>query len=413
MTRRGEIRMKRTSKWLISCSIIFAIGLIITAALTGYVFFNELQSGESSTETPLQLAGVKSFSITSDIPVNIEFTAGKPRVQIEQKIEYFLGKTPEYKCDIKNEGNILKVEIEQKEWAEPWLGIGNWGALATVYLPEMALEEMALVISENNGLNYNNRIKTSNTSYPIDLSHLDIKDLYFEGSYTGILLDGAYENVTIENNRGRVKMYSTIPSKVTLKDCTDAKLMGQYHQIEGTVLTNLSVNTETIANIKLDNIKSQLNLKGSYNEVEVVESYALIEIDSTTPYTVNIASREEAISLKGPIKKATIASPLSEITIQETSLKGRFEILDSPKSVRLVLPSNFPGLRVESMIDGTIEDLIEYKRIQSDFTLQQIKDQKDTVVYQYGDGSTKFYIKLDEETMMRIEDGGYSSKVEQ
>lgn len=364
-------------KWIISLSILLGISVIGTGVTAGKIYKQELKIYEQNIQEMLLDSSLKNIYITSDIPIRLDVTKGKPYVELESCIRGIMKTEPEYKVDITTQGESTYIEVEGYR-------IENWqplimqsDQLATIYLPEQAITELV--------------IKGGKTGYQYvdyNLDNISIEHLNIEAGSMDMSLKGSYKTIKLDTNYGDISINSKTPAELTLKGRGNFDLKGQYSLIDADIYNaNIDINSSIPAKVDIKSSGGDIRMLGSYHDIDVENGHGNVKIKANTPSNLSVYASAD-IELEGPFSKVDIKSNYGNINLINTIQPERINLLGNYQEVSITLPKNVSGFETTYK-----KNYAEQEVIYTDFNARigQMGSLIDKV--EYGDNKTKMMIE--------------------
>ncbi len=406
-------------KMLVILSIMFCIGVITSAILAGYIYYNELKTYTDYDKQDLNNSALDNVYIDSVIPIQIEQTQGNGYVEFSQTYVDLLGFAPQYQLNITTKGKDSYIKLIQKKEIGLWLGMQDNTARLTIYLPQKAYETLRI----HNERGY---FQHYSEEYVLSLENIDIANLNIDIHAADIRLKGNYDHVEVDMNRGSLEMQSDSPAELEVDGDIKTNLLGEYKNIS---LINqngnrVDINTSKPTYLKIRGNNLEIKARGQYDKIMIDGYQNMIDAKSDSICKLSIEGENNNITANGAFKEMTFDTSSSEIDLQATVIPRYIKIFgEYLDTVSVTLPSNIPGFEVKYAVKDqyTKDDMDEAyyneaylsemeKTIFSDYSVTQNVSPSGEVTYVFGDGSTPILFNCNPQFDLKVIDGGYSSQ---
>ena len=408
-------------KWIIILIAIILAGATSSGAIAGHIYYKEMKTYEDYDKKELQVNGIENIFIDSDVPVNIKATQGPAYVEFNQRFTDVIGKAPTYKLEVETKESIAYITLKQKSKVDLCLPVIKENkAFCTVYLPPMTINKLSL----EGPLNYSwdwDQLEDAD----FDFKDINIKELVVNiGSRGDIYLDGNYEKVDINMGEGKLEMNSKLPSDVKIDGDMACKFTGVYNKINVQGHREISVDSKTPAEVSIEG-NGNIMLNGSYKQIDIKGPGSPdIAIKSDTLCEANVYTDQGNVKIQGAIQAMTVKTEnFGQVDINTTVIPKRINILGNCNDVKLMLPSNIPGIEVtynndyfkEQNNNGYRENDSqenysgEQQQIISDYKMKKNLTEDNVTREIYRDASTKILLEASVDNSIYILDNGYIS----
>lgn len=367
-------------KWIIGLSILLGVSAMGSGLVLGKIYHQEMKSYEQQLEEPLSKEALKNIYISTGAEVKLETTEGAPYIELNSKLRGITKVEPEYRIEVKQEGESSYINIEAVQVPEMMSFITYEESVATIYLPVQDINKL-VIDDQVNSMNHYGQTLYYNIG-DTNVNHLDI-----DMSYVDMNLNGNYETINIEKRTGDININSKKPAELTLEGSGNVELSGQYKSIDvnnynGSI--NIDSEIPTSATIKSG---GQVRLKGSYKDIDVQNNYGDTAIQTNTPCELSIYSSGD-VQLEGPFSRVDVKSNYGRVNLINTTVPERINLFGNYEQVNVTLPKDIPGFEVTYKKRYEGQDTIY-----TDFrtTLGTTGNLIDKI--QYGDNSSKIMIE--------------------
>lgn len=404
-------------KWLTVLSIICISGFIISAILAGKVYYTDLQTYEDQDKKVLNISPNQDIYIESDIPVEVhQATGNEAYVEFSQKFVDLIGKPPKYELEVENKGNSTYVSLNQIEETLLWVGVKQNKAKLDIYLPKVNLNHLEI---ENTG-----HYSFYDESQMIDLGTMQIKEVEIDMTHANFELNGAYENVDINAEYGKLKMNTSSATQVATSGNLTHVLNGKFDKVEiKNNNSDISIQSLAPSNIEINNNNGEIKLDGQYSRIKLNGRWNDIDLHTDTECVLSTSGEHNTVVANGPFRTIDLEERSGAIEVKNMMIPKSIQMLGASynTSLSLTLPSNIPGVMLKYVRESKEEcdeygnytedykENKEYRKIESDFTLVEQKEKDEQVAYKYGNGQIPLIISKDREISIKLIDGGYSS----
>lgn len=360
-------------KWIISLSILLGVSAIGAGSVLGKIYKQEIKIYEQHLEEELSKESLKNIYITSDIPIRLETTKGKPYVEVESSLRGIVETEPQYRIDVKVEGDSSHIKIKEEDYPQ-WSMMMHQNQLATIYLPEQDINELSIKKSGYQILNYDIE--------DINVNHLDV-----EANRGNITLNGEYKTIKLDVDGGNININSKIPSELMIRGRVNADLKGQYNLIDmETYSGRINIDSSIPAKVIIQSA-GEVRMTGSYKEIDIENTYEEVDIKSNTVCDLSVYSSSD-MRLEGAFSKVDVKSQYGTINLINTIQPERINLFGDYHDVSITLPRDILGFEVTYK-----KDYEEQEIIYTDFSTKSGQAGKLIDKVQYGDNSSKIMIE--------------------
>lgn len=347
--------MKAIKFIVAACLVLIGVGVAGTGVTLGQMYKSNQMNFEIKDQKDLKVTALEKVYINSDVPVRIMPTDGKAYVTFDASGNGVIFPEPKYELQVTSEGTSSHVNLKQIQDSEIYFFSSNWDEELVVYLPAKDIDTLEVKINEGNY--YRNDSVTFSSS-------TNIKNLKIDAQMIDLALNGSYNSIDIGASRGNIDIFSKTPAQVKLSHGgAKTVLRGQIATANitnerGGDHSDIIINSDLEAKVNIDVDYGKTQIDGKLSEL-TVDSYSNeIDVNSATPYNVNISSSESTdIQLKGMIQNAIIEGGHGgQVKLYPTGTPKRIEILGESMDVHAVLPKDISGFEIKKRVQ--YEDVV-------------------------------------------------------